>query len=185
LLLDDAERETLEHWTQQTKSIQTLASRARIVLACTGSEVPAIVAVARRLSVAEETVRKWRRGFLAERLDGLVDKPRPGRPVSITVEQVRAVVIATLEELPAHATRWSLASMSQHSGLSKYAVGRIWKAFQLRPHLNERFTFPNDPLFIEKVYNVVGLGSAAAVARETRSSAPTPTRATSADKTAC
>ena len=157
LLLDDVEREALERWTRRATSAQALALRARIVLACAGPEVPAIVAVARQLGVAPDTVRKWRRRFLADRLDGLVDEPRPGRPATIAVERVEAVVVATLEETPAQATHWSRTSMAQRSGLSKSTVGRIWKKFQLKPHRSETFKLSADPLFIEKAYDVVGL----------------------------
>ncbi|MDT0347903.1 helix-turn-helix domain-containing protein, partial [Streptomyces litchfieldiae] len=78
----------LERWTRRAKSSQALALRARIVLACAGEEVPPIVAVAGDLRVTADTVRKWRRRFLADRLDGLVDEPRPGRPATIGVDQV-------------------------------------------------------------------------------------------------
>ncbi|WP_457735336.1 helix-turn-helix domain-containing protein, partial [Streptomyces scabiei] len=121
--------------------------RARIVLACAGPEVPAIVAVARELRVAADTVRKWRRRFLAERLDGLVDEPRPGRPPTISVDQVEAVVVTTLEEIPKNATHWSRKSMAQHSGLSKSTVGRIWRKFQLKPHLTDTFKLSTDLRF--------------------------------------
>jgi transposase/transcriptional regulator with XRE-family HTH domain len=157
LLLEDVERETLERWTRRAKSAQALALRARIVLACAGPEVPAVVAVARHLGMAPDTVRTWRRRFLAERLSGLVDEPRPGRPPTITVDQVEAVVVATLEEIPKDATHWSRKSMAQRSGLSKSTIGRIWKKFHLKPHLSETFKLSTDPLFIEKVYDVVGL----------------------------
>ena len=147
----------LERWTRRAMSAQALALRARIVLACAGPEVPPIVVVARELRVAADTVRKWRRRFLAERLDGLVDEPRPGRPPTISVDQVEAVVVTTLEQLPKNATHWSRTSMAQHSGLSKSTVGRIWRQFQLRPHLADTFKLSTDPLFVEKVYDVVGL----------------------------
>lgn len=101
----------------------------RIVLACAGPEVPPSVAVARDLRLTADTVRKWRRRFLAERLDGLVDEPRPGRPPTISVDQV-VVVVTTLEQLPKNATYWSRTSMARHSGLSKSTVGRIWRQFQ-------------------------------------------------------
>ncbi|MFF7528838.1 IS630 family transposase, partial [Streptomyces bobili] len=157
LLLSDDERAELERWTRRATSAQSLALRARIVLACSGSEVPPIVAVARELRVTADTVRKWRRRFLAQRLDGLVDEPRPGRPPTISVDQVEAVVVTTLEQLPKNATHWSRKSMAQHSGLSKSTVGRIWRQFQLRPHLADTFKLSTDPLFVEKVYDVVGL----------------------------
>ncbi|MFD4232110.1 helix-turn-helix domain-containing protein [Streptomyces sp. NPDC058545] len=119
MLLSDDERLVLERWTRRATSAQAPAVRARLVLACAGPEVPAVVAVARDLRVAADTVRKWRRRFLAERLDGLVDEPRPGRPPTISVERVEAVVVTTLEQLPKNATHWSRTSMAQHSGLSK------------------------------------------------------------------
>ncbi len=88
--------------------------------------------VARELRVAADTVRKWRRRFLAERLDGLADEPRPGRPPAIGVDQVEAVVVTTLEDIPKNATHWSRKSMAEHSGLSKSTVGRIWVRWSSR-----------------------------------------------------
>nr|WTB09253.1 IS630 family transposase [Streptomyces antimycoticus] len=157
LLLSDEERAVLQRWSRRATSAQAPALRARIVLACAGPEVPPIVVVARELRVAADTVRKWRRRFLAERLDGLTDEPRPGRPPTIGVEQVEAVVVATLEEIPKNATHWSRKSMAEHSGLSKSTVGRIWRKFQLKPHLTDTFKLSTDPFFVEKVYDVVGL----------------------------
>ncbi len=147
----------LERWTRRATSSQALALRARIVLACAGPEVPPIVSVARELGVAADTVRKWRRRFIAARLDGLVDEPRPGRPPTISVDQVEAVVVTTLEQIPKNATHWSRKSMAEHSGLSKSTVGRIWRKFQLKPHLVDTFKLSKDPQFIEKVRDVVGL----------------------------
>jgi transposase-like protein/transposase len=157
LLLSDDERAVLERWTRRATSAQALALRARIVLACAGPEIPPIVVVARELRISADTVRKWRRRFLAERLDGLADEPRPGRPPTISVDQVEAVVVTTLEEIPKNATHWSRRSMAEHSGLSKSTVGRIWRKCQLKPHLTDTFKPSTDPLFVEKVYDVVGL----------------------------
>jgi transposase len=113
--------------------------------------------VAAKLGCVEATVGKWRRRFVAGRLDGLVDEPRPGAPRSIGDDQIERVVVATLERTPKDATHWSRASMATESGLSQSTVGRIWRAFGLKPHLVDGFKLSTDPLFIEKVRDVVGL----------------------------
>ena len=125
------------------------------MLACAAGASNTEVAAA--LRVSRPTVGKWRSRFVADRLDGLVDEPRPGAPRSITDAQVEQVVIDTLESTPRDATHWSRASMAGHSGLSRSAVGRIWKAFRLQPHRAETFKLSTDPQFIDKVRDVVGL----------------------------
>src|SRR5664279_1036654 len=100
---------------------------------------------------------KWRSRFVESRLDGLVDEPRSGRKPTITAEQVEDVVVATLESTPEHATHWSRKKMAERSGLSKSTIGRIWKGFGLKPHLVDGFKLSNDPLFVDKVYDVAGL----------------------------
>lgn len=94
---------------------------------------------------------------MEHRLDGLVDDPRPGRPATVTAEQVEDVVVATLESTPDNATHWSRAKMAERTGLSKSTIGRVWKAFGLKPHRTDGFKLSNDPLFVEKVYDIVGL----------------------------
>src|SRR6266508_1294110 len=155
LVLTDEERETLVRWSRRAKSSQALALRCRIVLAC--AQGTTNKAVAAELGVWPQTVTKWRARFITGRLAGLVDEPRPGAPRKITDEQVEAVVVATLEETPTDATHWSRASMAKRSGLSKSTVGRIWKAFRLKPHLAETFKLSSDPQFIDKVRDVVVL----------------------------
>src|SRR5712675_199066 len=155
LVLSEEERATLLRWSKRAKSAQALALRCRIVLAC--AEGRSNNEVAADLRCAPVTVGKWRARFVAARLEGLVDEDRPGRPASITIDQVEAVVVATLEETPKNATHWSRALMAAKSGLSKSTIGRIWRDFGLKPHLSDTFKLSSDPLFVEKVVDVVGL----------------------------
>lgn len=154
-MLTADEREQLLRWSRRAKSAQALALRSKIVLACAGGADNKTVAA--QLGCAAATVGKWRARFVEHRLDGLTDEARPGRPTTITAEQVEDVVVATLESTPANATHWSRAKMAQRTGLSKSTIGRIWKAFELKPHRAEGFKLSTDPLFVEKVYDIVGL----------------------------
>ena len=155
LELTQDEREQLERWARRRKSAQSLAQRSRIVLAC--GEGQTNQAVAARERVTPHTVGKWRRRFVEQRLDGLLDEPRPGRPRTITDEQVEAVIVKTLEQTPKDATHWSTRSMAQTSGLTQTAISQIWRAFGLQPHRVESFKLSKDPLFVDKVKDVVGL----------------------------
>jgi transposase len=155
LTLSDEEREQLLRWSRRAKSSQALALRSRIVLGC-GDGLDNKT-VAERMGCSTNTVSKWRARFLTDRLDGLVDEPRPGRPPTITAAQVEDIVVATLESTPKNATHWSRAKMAQRCGLSKSTVGRIWRAFELKPHREDGFKLSNDPQFVEKVYDIVGL----------------------------
>jgi len=155
LVLSDDERAQLGRWARRAKSAQALALRSRIVLACADGE--SNTAVAARVGCSAPTVGKWRSRFVERRLDGLIDEPRPGRPPTVTAEQVEDVVVSTLESTPANATHWSRAKMARRSGLSRSTIGRIWRAFDLKPHREDGFKLSNDPLFVEKVHDVVGL----------------------------
>jgi transposase len=149
------ERETLERWARRPKSAQALALRCRIVLACADGGTN--TDVAERLNVTRHTVGKWRQRFVEDRLDGLHDEPRPGAPRSIGDADVERLIVATLEQAPRDATHWSTRSMAAATGMSQSTVSRIWRAFGLKPHLVDDFKLSPDPLFIDKVRDVVGL----------------------------
>ncbi len=155
VVLSEQERETLARWARRPKSAQALALRCRIVLAAATGEPNTAIAV--RLGCTPNTVGKWRARFVERRLDGLHDEPRPGKPRTISDEDVERVIVKTLEETPAAATHWSTRSMAQATGMSQTAVSRIWRAFGLKPHLVEHFKLSPDPQFIDKVRDVVGL----------------------------
>jgi transposase len=153
--LSDQERAQLEAWARRRSSAQALALRARIVLA--GAEGLNNTEIAARLGMAVSSVRKWRKRFVEHRLDGLTDEPRPGRPRTITDDKVEEVIVKTLESAPTDATHWSTRSMAREVGLTQSAVLRIWRAFGLQPHRQQAWKLSKDPLFIDKVRDVVGL----------------------------
>ena len=153
--ISEQQRQELQRWLRRRKTAQALALRARIVLQC--AEGASDLAVAAALGTTRATVGKWRRRFLASGCDGLLDEPRPGTPRTVSDEDVERVVTLTLESLPHGATQWSTRSMAEASGLSRATVSRIWRAFALKPHRSETCKLSKDPLFIEKVRDIVGL----------------------------
>lgn len=153
--LTERERTELESLAARRRTAQGLAQRARIVLlAAQGVENKDI---ATELKASQNTVGKWRKRFALYRIDGLLDEPRPGAPRQIGDDEVADVVRRTLETSPRNATHWSLRSMAQASGFAPSTIHRIWKAFNLQPHRTETFKLSTDPLFVEKVRDVVGL----------------------------
>src|ERR1700691_681822 len=155
LTLTEAEKSELTAMASRPKSAQALAQRARIVLTC--AEGLENRAVARRLDMHAMTVGKWRRRFLAQRVEGLCDEPRPGAPRTIADERIEAVIARTLESQPDGATHWSSRGMARDCGLSVSTVQRIWRAFGLKPHRQETFKLSADPDFVAKVRDVAGL----------------------------
>ncbi|KJK51105.1 transposase [Lentzea aerocolonigenes] len=155
LVLSDEERRILEGWSRRRTTAQGLAMRAGIVLAC--AEGGSNTEVAQRLRLSRNTVRTWRSRFVSDRLDGLSDEPRPGRPRQISDDQVERVVVTTLETTPTNATHWSTRSLAQQTGMTQSAVSRIWRAFGLKPHRVDTFKISKDPFFVDKVRDVVGL----------------------------
>lgn len=155
LVLSAEEQSVLEGWASRHKSAQSVALRARIVLRA--AEGWSNSQIAEHLHVTRLTVGKWRGRFLAQRLDGLADEPRPGAPRKVTDAEVERVITRTLEETPRDSTHWSRRSLAKVVGLSPSTIGRIWSAFSLQPHRTDTFKLSNDPLFVDKVRDIVGL----------------------------
>jgi len=153
--LSDAERSELRARARRRKIARADAMRAEIVLLAADGMTN--VAIAERLGITRITVATWRGRFAAKGLDGLVDEPRPGAPRTIGDDKVAQVVTTTLETMPAAATHWSTRAMAKATGVSTSTVHRIWRAFSLQPHRSETFKLSSDPLFVEKVRDIVGL----------------------------
>src|SRR2546426_9689696 len=155
VVLKDEERETLERWARRPKSSQALAFRCRVVLAA--AEGRSSTEIGAQLGCNPSTVGRWRGWFAKRGLDGLHDEPRPGKPRSISDEDVERVIVKTLEEQPTNTRHWSTRSMAAATGMSQSAISRIWRAFGLKPHQTEAFKLSPDPQFIDKVRDIVGL----------------------------
>ena len=153
--LNGSERETLVRWARRQSSSQALALRCRIVLAC--AEGRTNREIAGELGVHEVTVSKWRHRFAVDRLDGLVDGPRPGAPRKVTDDVVEAVVVEALETTPPDATHWSTRGLAKKHGISHETVSQIWKAFGIKPWRADEFKISPDPLLVEKIRDIVGL----------------------------
>ena len=153
--LDDAERAALKTRARRRKTLRGDAMRAEIVLLAAGGTPN--LAIAKRLGITRVTVATWRKRFAERRLEGLADEPRPGAPRKIGDDKITEVVTTTLETMPRAATHWSTRSMARASGLSVSTVHRIWRAFSLQPHRSDTFKLSTDPLFVEKVRDIVGL----------------------------
>ena len=158
LVVPEEDRQALLRWTRRSKTSNALAQRARIILRCAeGGGWLTNSAVAKELGVTDATVGKWRSRYTARGLAGLLDEERSGAPRKISDDKVEEVVTKTLESTPKDATHWSTRSMAAATGLSDHSIARIWHAFGLQPHRAENFKLSNDPQFIEKVRDIVGL----------------------------
>ena len=155
LVLSDEERSFLEAQVRRHRVARSMSDRCRMILRC--ADGLGNKAVAAEIGVHEHTVGKWRRRFVKDRLDGLSDEPRPGRPRTIEDEKVAEVIERTLTSTPVDATHWSLRSMAKEAGLSHTSIWRIWGAFGLQPHRAESFKLSSDPHFVDKVRDIVGL----------------------------
>src|SRR6187549_1183497 len=153
--ISPSERTTLEQWARRRTTAQGLAQRAQIVLACAAGHSNS--EIAGELRITRQTAGRWRQRFVQKRLDGLVDEPRPGTPRRLSDVQVERVISDTLEKTPRDATHWSTRTLAKELELSHATVGRIWRAFGLQPHRSETFKLSRDPLFVDKVRDVVGL----------------------------
>ena len=155
IALNDDERSELEMRARRRKTARADAQRAAIVLLAAAGE--SNTTIASRLGVTRVTVTTWRNRFAKRRLEGLSDEPRPGAPRKIGDDKIADVVTATLESMPPGATHWSRRSMARASGLSVTTVHRIWSAFSLQPQRSETFKLSTDPLFVDKIRDIVGL----------------------------
>ena len=155
IVLDDAERQALRALTRKHGAPQSLAVRARIVLCAADGLTNKDIAA--KLDVCAHAAGVWRKRFAIARLDGLYDEPRPGAPRQIGDDEIAATIRKTLETRPKGATHWSLRTMAEAVGHSPSTIHRMWQAFGLQPHRSETFKLSSDPLFVEKVRDIVGL----------------------------
>lgn len=154
LILTLEERAYLERQVRRHRVARSLSERCRVILRCADGAPSKTVAI--ELGMHEHTVGKWRRRFLKGRIEGLLDEARPGRPRTIDDDQIAAVIERTLRSTPKDATHWSIRSMATQTGFSHTTIRRIWNAFGLQPHRTQTFKLSSDPLFFDKVRDIVG-----------------------------
>ena len=155
IVLSSEERKALQRWAQRHSSSQALALRSKIVLGCADGELNG--AIATRLGCHPVTVGKWRSRFSVDRLDGLVDAPRPGAQRSIADDVIEAIVVETLESAPGQDTHWSTRGLAAKHGISHQTVAEVWRAFGLKPWRQDSFKVSPDPDLVEKIRDLVGL----------------------------
>lgn len=155
LRVNNEQRAELERFASRPRTAQALARRCRIILR--SADGASDTEISEKEAVSRQSVSKWKKRFITGGVDALVDEPRPGTPRKITDEDVERIITKTLESTPVDATHWSTRSMANSTGMSQSAISRIWRAFGLRPHRMETFKLSSDPIFIEKVLDIVGL----------------------------
>jgi len=155
ITLSAEERQTLQRWGRRHSSSQALALRCRIVLEAAEGQTNTEIAAA--LGCHQVTVSKWRHRFAQDRLDGLIDAPRPGAARTISDDIVEAVVVESLETAPPDATHWSTRGLAAKHGISKTTVAEIWRAFGLKPWRADDYKISPDPQLVEKVRDIVAL----------------------------
>src|SRR5665648_196633 len=156
IILDPQEQATIRLWAHGKSFPLRLVQRAQIIQMAADGIFSHDIAC--RLGISRPTVQLWRQRFLSFRCAGLEkDAPRPGRIPKISNAKIKAVVKATIETTPPHATHWSTRTMAKAQGLSEATIRRIWKQHNLKPHLVKTFKLSRDKHFVEKLYDIVGL----------------------------
>lgn len=153
--LSKEQTQELERLKARGTKKHSVGFRAQIVL-LSSDGIPGLT-IAKRLKTTNQTVCIWRKRFLDGGVEALYDEPKPGAPRRITDDKIEKVIVKTLQGKPEGATHWSTRMMANNSGLSQSTIGRIWRTFGLKPHRASTYTLSSDPLFVEKVRDVVGL----------------------------
>lgn len=155
VVLKPEQREQLESMATSRSLPHALVMRVRLVLMA--AEGVQNIDIAKTVGMTRETVGKWRKRFVEQGLQGLHDELRPGRPRTVRDERVAELLNKTLETKPKNGTHWSCRTLAEETNISKATVQRIWSAFMLQPHRQSHFKLSNDPFFVEKVRDIVGL----------------------------